>query len=101
MKNVKNDIKRLSRVCDVVACLCAKSTVIQTPWHASQGDQECAEEGPDATCDDIDSNNSANKWTAIKAIENEGNADLNSAGDDEADDTHRKVVLEVVLIMQR
>lgn len=101
MKNVINDIERLSRVCDVVARSCVKSTVIQTPRHASQGDQECAEECPDAACDDIERNNSANKGTAIKAIENEGNADLDSAGDDEADDTHGKVVLQVVSVMQR
>lgn len=101
MKNVINDIKRLSRVCDVVARCCVKSTVIQTPWHASQGDQECAEEGPDATCDDIESNDSANKWTATKTIENEGNADFDRAGNDEADDAHSKVILKVVLIMQR
>lgn len=96
MKDIIDDIKRLSSIRSVVTCRSVDSTVIRITLPAKEGEYERGGNGPNAACSDIKKNDSTNKGTGIKAIENERDANLDSPGDYETDDTHSVVVLKVM-----
>lgn len=100
MKDIIGDIKRLSSIRGVFTCRCVDSTVIRIPLPTKEGEYERSGDGPNAACSDIKNNDSTNKGTGIKAIENQRDANLDSPGDYETDDTHSVVVLKVINIME-